>query len=106
MVLAIHVPRAPRDERPVYINNDLFGGTYRRRGEGDYRCTRQEISAMLRDQGAETMDSKVLDDLTVADFNTDTVSGSIAIVSVRYVRAVLGPYLDDERFWRAVARQW
>ena len=26
MVLAIHVPRAPRDERPVYINNDLFGG--------------------------------------------------------------------------------
>ena len=28
---------------------------------------------MLRDQGAETMDSKVLDDLTVADFNTDTV---------------------------------
>ena len=38
MVLAIHVPRAPRDERPVYINNDLFGGTYRRRGEGDYRC--------------------------------------------------------------------
>ena len=28
---------------------------------------------MLRDQGFETMDSKVLDDLTVADFNMDTV---------------------------------
>ena len=51
MVVAIHVPRAPREERPVYINGDLFAGTYRRRGEGDYRCTRQEISAMLRDQG-------------------------------------------------------
>lgn len=25
MVVAIHVPRAPRDERPVYINDNLFG---------------------------------------------------------------------------------
>ncbi|MBS5234974.1 MAG: ATP-binding protein, partial [Collinsella sp.] len=41
MVVAIHVPRAPRDERPVHINDNLFEGTYRRRGEGDYRCTRQ-----------------------------------------------------------------
>ena len=26
MVVAIHVPRAPREERPVYINGDLFAG--------------------------------------------------------------------------------
>ena len=101
MVLAIHVPRAPRDERPVYINNDLFGGTYRRRGEGDYRCTRQEISAMLRDQGAETMDSKVLDDLTVADFNTDTVRAyRNRFRAVRQGSSWTD--LDDERFLRAV----
>lgn len=101
MVLAIHVPRAPRDERPVYINNDLFGGTYRRRGEGDYRCTRQEISAMLRDQGAETMDSKVLDDLTVADFNADTVRA----YRTRFRAVRQGSSwtdFDDERFLRAV----
>lgn len=101
MVLAIHVPRAPRDERPVYINNDLFGGTYRRRGEGDYRCTRQEISAMLRDQGAETMDSKVLDDLTVADFNTDTVRAyRNRFRTVRQGSSWTD--LDDERFLRAI----
>ena len=101
IVLAIHVPRAPRDERPVYINNDLFGGTYRRRGEGDYRCMRQEISAMLRDQGAETMDSKVLDDLTVADFNTDTVRAyRNRFRTVRQGSSWTD--LDDERFLRAV----
>ena len=101
MVLAIHVPRAPRDERPVYINNDLFGGTYRRRGEGDYRCTRQEISAMLRDQGFETMDSKVLDDLTVADFNMDTVRAyRNRFRTVRQGSSWTG--LDDERFLRAI----
>lgn len=101
MVVAIHVPRAPRDERPVHINDNLFEGTYRRRGEGDYRCTRQEISAMLRDQGTETMDSKVLDDLTVADFNADTVRA----YRTRFRAARQGSSwtdLDDERFLRAV----
>ena len=102
MVLAIHVPRAPRDERPVYINNDLFGGTYRRRGEGDYRCTRQEISAMLRDQGAETMDSKVLDDLTVADFNTDSAGISQSFCAARQGSSWTD--LDDERFYAPLAR--
>lgn len=101
MVVAIHVPRAPREERPVYINGDLFAGTYRRRGEGDYRCTRQEISAMLRDQGFETMDSKVLDDLTVADFNTDTVRAyRNRFRTVRQGSSWTD--LDDERFLRAI----
>lgn len=101
IVVAIHVPRAPREERPVYINDNLFAGTYRRRGEGDYRCTRQEISAMLRDQGAETMDSKVLGDLTVADFNADTVRAyRIRFRAVRPGSSWTG--LDDERFLRAV----
>lgn len=101
MVVAIHVPRAPREERPVYINGDLFAGTYRRRGEGDYRCTRQEISAMLRDQGFETMDSKVLDDLTVADFNMDTVRAyRNRFRTVRQGSSWTD--LDDERFLRAI----
>ena len=28
LVVVIHVPMARREERPVYINDDLFGGTY------------------------------------------------------------------------------
>lgn len=105
IVLAIHVPRAPRDERPVYINNDLFGGTYRRRGEGDYRCMRQEISAMLRDQGAETMDSRCWT-ISLLPTSIQTQCGHIAIVSVRYVRAVLGPISMTSVFCVLLARQW
>ena len=29
LVLVINVPRAKREQKPVYINNDLFGGCYR-----------------------------------------------------------------------------
>ena len=35
--------------KPVYINNDLFGGCYRRDWEGDYHCSKAEIKGMLRD---------------------------------------------------------
>lgn len=61
VILAIHVPRARREDKPVHINQDLFGGTFRRNGEGDYHCTKNEIKAMLRDQTEETSDMKMLD---------------------------------------------
>ena len=45
-IVVIHVPRAERSYKPVYVDgNPLF--TYRRNGEGDYRCTKEEIQAML-----------------------------------------------------------
>ena len=64
VILVIRVPRAPREFKPVYINDDLFGGTFRRNGEGDYHCTKSEVRAMLRDQTEETSDMKVLEDFT------------------------------------------
>ena len=73
IVLAIHIPQAPREDKPVYINDNLFGGTFRRNGEGDYRCTSGEIRAMLRDQTEETSDMKILDNFEIKDLNLETV---------------------------------
>lgn len=73
VVMVIHVPRATREEKPVYINDNLFGGTFRRNGEGDCHCTPSEIRAMLRDQTEETSDMKILDDMEISDLNMDTV---------------------------------
>lgn len=47
VVMSIHVPQATREEKPVYLNDNLFGGTFRRNGEGDYHCTPGEVRAML-----------------------------------------------------------
>lgn len=46
-IIAITVPRAKPEQRPVYVGGDLYRGSYVRRGEGDYRCTKEEINAML-----------------------------------------------------------
>ncbi len=47
-VIVISVPPAADAKKPVYIGRDVFEGTYRRSGDGDYRCTREEVTAMLK----------------------------------------------------------
>ena len=50
VIMVIYVPMAKREQKPIYINNDIFNGTFRRNYEGDYHCTRLQVKAMLRDQ--------------------------------------------------------
>ena len=55
-IIVIVVPRAPRTEKPVYIGNDPFTGTYRRNGEGDYKCSKEQVRSMLRDAEKRSLD--------------------------------------------------
>ncbi|MCD8370088.1 MAG: hypothetical protein LUC94_07205 [Clostridiales bacterium] len=73
LIIVIHVPAAKREQKPVYINNDMFNGTFRRNWEGDYHCERREVLAMLRDEPEETMDMKVLKERELSDLDVETV---------------------------------
>jgi len=73
VILVIHVPVAGRDQKPVYINGDMYKGSFKRTNEGDYHCTRDEVQAMLRDQSRQTMDMKVLENLHMSDFDKESV---------------------------------
>lgn len=75
IIIVIYVPMAKREEKPVYINDDMFGNTFRRDHEGDYHCTRLQVKAMLRDQTENTMDMEVLDNVPMQDLNYETISG-------------------------------
>ncbi len=72
-VIVINVPRAERTSRPVYIGSDPRTGTYRRNFEGDYHCSLEEVSLMIRDSALVTDDNKLLTDLDVSVFCPDTV---------------------------------
>ena len=50
-IVAIRVPRATREQRPIFIGKDALSGSYRRSGEGDYPCTKREVRAMIRMAG-------------------------------------------------------
>lgn len=73
IIMVIHVPKAARELKPIYINHDIFTGTYRRNWEGDYVCSKSEVLGMLRDQPENTMDMKVLDHMEVDELNKETI---------------------------------
>lgn len=72
-IVVIHVPRADRSYRPVYIDGNPLTGTYRRNGEGDYHCTREEYQAMVRDASIKTQDMLVLEEMDFGVFNRESV---------------------------------
>ena len=70
VILVIKVPRASKRFKPIFINNDVYSGTYRRDFEGDYKCTIQEVKAMIRDS-FDSADDRVLD--SKVDLDTQTI---------------------------------
>ena len=46
-IIAITVPRGAPQQQPVYLNRDPYRETYRRNGEGDFRCSREAVEQML-----------------------------------------------------------
>lgn len=73
-IICIRVPRADRTSKPVYVGTDFFSGTFRRNGDGDYHCSREEVLAMVRDNAIQTQDSKLLTDFGMDVFNKETVA--------------------------------
>ncbi|MGM9833179.1 MAG: RNA-binding domain-containing protein [Candidatus Limisoma sp.] len=72
-VIAINVPRAEYSTRPVYINNNLSRGSFKRNHEGDYHCTEQELRMMLRDANEAGNDRMVLEYYTMEDVDIPTL---------------------------------
>ena len=73
VIIVIYVPKADRVYKPVYINDDIFGGTFRRDHEGDYHCSEAEVRGMLRDQAEKSTDSRILINMDLDIFYPETV---------------------------------
>lgn len=71
--LAVMVPRAPRSKRPVYIGLNPFGGTYRRRHTGDYRCDDETVRRMLAEQVVDDRDGTLIEGLGIRDLDESTI---------------------------------
>ena len=73
VILVIYVLVASRQDKPVFLNNDLFNGTFKRNFEGDYRCSREQVKAMLREQTQNTMDMEILENIPYEYLNMESV---------------------------------
>ncbi|MBK6291700.1 MAG: putative DNA binding domain-containing protein [Ignavibacteria bacterium] len=72
-ILVVDVPRATRDQRPVYLGSDPFVGTFRRQGEGDYRCDPDEVRRMFADHSDAPGDGQVLEKFTLSDLSPESI---------------------------------
>lgn len=73
-VIHIHVPRASRKSRPVYVGGNPITGTYKRQNTGDYQCDEESVRRMLAEHVEDSRDNEILqgyslDDIDVESFN-------------------------------------
>jgi predicted HTH transcriptional regulator len=74
LFLVFRVPSATRVQRPVFITTNPFGNTYKRNHEGDYKCTKEEISRMISDADLNVQaDSRILEGFTFDDFDSNSI---------------------------------
>ena len=68
------VPRASREQRPVYRANDPYRGTFRRNYEGDYKCSEREVQRMFADaDDTRPADSRILKNYTLDDLDAEAL---------------------------------
>ena len=69
-VLLFYIPRAAREQRPIYYSPNPYNGTYKRNFEGDFKCTEQEVRRMYADANVSiSADSRILDNYTFDDID-------------------------------------
>lgn len=96
--LAFKVPVATRVQRPVFVTTNPFGNTYKRNHEGDYRCTKEEVSRMIADADLNThADSRILEGFTFDDFDINSIKQYRQLfASIHITHSWL--LLDDKEF--------
>jgi ATP-dependent DNA helicase RecG len=72
-LIQIVIPRATRFQMPVFLGKNPLTGTYRRQGEGDFRCDDETVKRMLADQVEDARDTKLLEKFTFADLSLPTL---------------------------------
>lgn len=74
--LIFFVPRASREERPVYVGQNPMRSTYRRNASGDYLCKEWEVAIMLAERRPKlAMDAEILEGYTFDDIDKESLRG-------------------------------
>lgn len=72
-VIAIHVPQADWRVKPIYLNDNVYRGTFRRNHEGDYHCSEESVKAMIRDANANGNDGSLVEYYGMDDVDKDSL---------------------------------
>ena len=88
-IICIHVPQADFQSKPVYINDNVYKGTFRRNHEGDYHCSKDSIKSMIRDEFEDGNDG-----ILVENYGMNEIDGN----SLRQYRSEF-KFLNENHIW-------
>ena len=74
ILLVIEVPRATRQQRPIHLSGNPFGGNaYFRLNEGDRRYTDEQVKRLLAEQVEDSRDSRIVRGTGLDDLDPETL---------------------------------
>ena len=94
-ILAVRIPAANRKQKPVFLNGQPLGNTYRRLNDGDRHCDDEAVKRMLAEQVEDERDARILTGFEMDDIDPE---------SLRIYRQMLRdekpghPYLEQDDF--------
>lgn len=72
-VLLVNIPAATRKQKPVYLNGQPLGNTYRRLHDGDRRCDDETVKRMLAEQLEDSRDTRILNKFGLQDLDMESL---------------------------------
>jgi len=72
-IIKITIPRAGREQKPVFLNQNPITHTYIRNGSGDHLAREEDVRLMIRETSTQTTDAEILEDYTIDDLNPQSV---------------------------------
>ncbi|GKT18426.1 putative DNA binding domain-containing protein [Acidovorax sp. SUPP2522] len=94
-ILLVRIPQATRKQRPVFLNGQPLGHTYKRLNDGDRLCDEETVKRMLAEQVEDERDARILSHFGMEDIDME---------SLRIYRQMLKdekpghPYLEQDDF--------
>ncbi|MCP5199071.1 MAG: putative DNA binding domain-containing protein [Gammaproteobacteria bacterium] len=92
-VIAVFVPEAPAQDKPIYFKaQGLPRGAFRRIGSTDQHCTEDDLIALYQERQVESFDAGLVPDATLEDFSPE------AIADYRQSRREANPDAEELRW--------
>jgi len=72
-ILAVRIPAATRQQRPVFLHGQPLGHTWRRLNDGDRPCSDETVKRLLAEQLEDSRDTRILDKFGLDDLDLDSL---------------------------------
>ncbi|MGE3063900.1 MAG: RNA-binding domain-containing protein, partial [bacterium] len=72
-IISVFIPKARRNDKPIYLNKTPMGNTFIRHHEGDYRVDDETVRRMMADSIGESRDDELLSKFSIEDLDESSI---------------------------------